>query len=592
MTTSMPFPGGLEDLGAYESRIRRLALSLLREDPAAADDLAQETLVSALGARARPHPEAAWVWLRTILIRHRGRHLGQRERQRGTLQPVAALEPTPSTAELVGRAEMRRAIVEEVFALGEPLGQVLALHHLEGWTTREIAAALERPRNTVKDQLRTGRKRLRGRLRRRLGLDERGMRSALACVAALPAGGVAIHSAARSVEGTLFWKAAGVLLVAAGVAGVFRAVNAGGPGSGAFPESVATAKSPEEPAPGRVAAPEPGPEPPDSRDGRAPARMASGALATADAEVGAASEPVATHEDLSRIDLVIRDFCRESARDESRFPADLREAMNDRDIAPPVDEPRAFEVLSRVLEDLVPTEAREDWIEPFLLFWAGSTRHRLPEDTVLRETLYLFSHALGSEEPSAGLPAELARRSEGFARDLASRDGGRDADEAIRSLRGTDDEARQYLVRHGDVAEWDDRVVDELIAIAASGRSPELREKAIDRLWPRLGGGTERSADLVPTLVELARDEPEVRLAVVRALAMVAPDRTLEVHRRDLISWATDAEVAVRRFAVKGLSAVRRAREKDGRPPIPEVDEALLLAVLDPDETVRDHAAR
>jgi len=126
-------------------RVYRMALAMTG-NPADAEDLAQETLISALSAAERFRGESSEsTWLYSILL-----HKTRRRKARS----VARL-PVPSDSRDVDEASLLLAAL--------PVAQRItaALYYVEDMTVREIACALGVPQVTVRWRLFRARKRLR-----------------------------------------------------------------------------------------------------------------------------------------------------------------------------------------------------------------------------------------------------------------------------------------------------------------------------------------------------------------------------------------------------------------------------------------------
>jgi len=144
-------------------RLRALARSLVR-DAAAADDVIQEACLAALrrGNASRP-------WLVGVvrnLARRRHRDEARRaERERRAARP----EASAADDQAVERAELQRALLDELLALEEPYRSAMLLRHVDGLAHREIARRLRVPAGTVAARLHRGLDLLRGRLDGRFG---------------------------------------------------------------------------------------------------------------------------------------------------------------------------------------------------------------------------------------------------------------------------------------------------------------------------------------------------------------------------------------------------------------------------------------
>ncbi len=146
--------GGLQDLLAERIWLRRLAISLTH-DEAAADDLAQETLLAAV--RKSPavvrRPRA---WLGTVARRlwwNRQRGEARRRHHEDGATPQGRVEPTDR---VVARAELLECLGQMVLALPDPYRVTLLLRFLEGRTHAEIAKRLDVPVETVRTRARRG----------------------------------------------------------------------------------------------------------------------------------------------------------------------------------------------------------------------------------------------------------------------------------------------------------------------------------------------------------------------------------------------------------------------------------------------------
>lgn len=144
---------------------RRLARSLVSDD-ALADDLAQDTWVSAL--RRPPEIRAPLrPWLRKV-VRHNLFNQSRLGRRREARERATGLPPDPASPEdLVGRGEIHRLLVEAVLALKEPYRQVVVLRYFDGLTSAQIAARTNVPPATARGRLKTALDLLREALRAR-----------------------------------------------------------------------------------------------------------------------------------------------------------------------------------------------------------------------------------------------------------------------------------------------------------------------------------------------------------------------------------------------------------------------------------------
>jgi len=136
----------------------RLALSILRHG-ADAQDAVQQAAVKAYLAAERIHPGGERAYFTRIVV-NECRNI-QRSRTRQT--PVAEVPERPA----VGPNDDLRLAVE---ALPEELRLILLMKYMEGYSEKEIAAALEISVPTVKNRLFKARKALRRELREEVEL--------------------------------------------------------------------------------------------------------------------------------------------------------------------------------------------------------------------------------------------------------------------------------------------------------------------------------------------------------------------------------------------------------------------------------------
>src|SRR4051812_47707525 len=122
----------LAALLAQAGWLRRFARALVG-DAAAADDLAQETMLSALG---RPATGAGRAWLAAVarnlaVDRFRGStRRERRERAAHAGDPLIGRVASPE--ELIGDAQIHRQVAEAVARLAEPFRQTVVLRFYEG----------------------------------------------------------------------------------------------------------------------------------------------------------------------------------------------------------------------------------------------------------------------------------------------------------------------------------------------------------------------------------------------------------------------------------------------------------------------------
>lgn len=152
-----------DEILAQADWVRALARRLVR-DEAAAEDLAQETLVLALDAA--PTRVRSWrAWLSTVLHNARAqdaRAEGRRQQRERACARSVAQSAEPVVAE---QLKLHRALVDAVEALAEPYRSTVWLRFFEDLPPRKIAARLEVPVKTVSSRLHRGLAMLRAQLR-------------------------------------------------------------------------------------------------------------------------------------------------------------------------------------------------------------------------------------------------------------------------------------------------------------------------------------------------------------------------------------------------------------------------------------------
>jgi RNA polymerase sigma-70 factor (ECF subfamily) len=140
-------------------RLRRYALTLTR-DPAAADDLVQDTLERAIRKRHLWKRRGSLRgWLYRILY-HVFLNQASRRRKRASELDLDAA-PEPSAAGTPETAIICRDIVSAMQELPPEQRAAIALTAVEGLSYDEAAAALDIPVGTLRSRLSRGRERLR-----------------------------------------------------------------------------------------------------------------------------------------------------------------------------------------------------------------------------------------------------------------------------------------------------------------------------------------------------------------------------------------------------------------------------------------------
>jgi RNA polymerase sigma-70 factor (ECF subfamily) len=150
----------------YETGVFRLALSILG-DPAEADEVLQETFLSAL--RALPsyqEKQSLKAWLYTIALNHSRSHLRKQKvlgRLRTALTSILRVEIQAALApeEAIIQNEKEAAIWQSLRGLNERHRIVLILRYFHELSIAEISEILAVKEGTIHSRLHTAREKLR-----------------------------------------------------------------------------------------------------------------------------------------------------------------------------------------------------------------------------------------------------------------------------------------------------------------------------------------------------------------------------------------------------------------------------------------------
>ena len=167
----------MEELLLHAGWLRRFAVALVK-DLDAAEDIVQETLVAAW---QRPAANTGRPWLARV-ARNAAIDLwrGTDRRPRRELAAAAGdVGTVASPEELIGDAQIHRAVAEAVAALEEPFRQTLVLRFFHGASSADIARSLRTPDGTVRWRLKEGIERVRRHLDARYGQVRRDWVTAL-----------------------------------------------------------------------------------------------------------------------------------------------------------------------------------------------------------------------------------------------------------------------------------------------------------------------------------------------------------------------------------------------------------------------------
>lgn len=142
----------------------------LVEDPAAAEELVQETFASALVSLRRYDRRARLgTWLRAIahnLVRNHWRSHVRRGRAYERLERSAALHPSSDVEALHLREQRARVLSRLLETLPASLREVFVLRDVQGLSVDEVATRLEISAGNVRVRANRARERLRGELER------------------------------------------------------------------------------------------------------------------------------------------------------------------------------------------------------------------------------------------------------------------------------------------------------------------------------------------------------------------------------------------------------------------------------------------
>lgn len=159
-----------ETFGPFVVRYEKLVYAICRQltaDAAAAEDLTQETFLSAYLHRADCPAGYEKPWLARIASNKAKDYLQSAYARHTVLPGEEGLPPglEPSSEELALGNSAAAEIAERIGALREPYRSVCRLHLLEEKTPEETALALGRPVKTVHTQIARGKQLLRRQLK-------------------------------------------------------------------------------------------------------------------------------------------------------------------------------------------------------------------------------------------------------------------------------------------------------------------------------------------------------------------------------------------------------------------------------------------
>jgi RNA polymerase sigma-70 factor (ECF subfamily) len=201
-----------ERLLEHAAWVKRLAARIVW-DSASADDVAQETMVVALGAARPREPGRLRAWLAAIarnVVRRSRRSAMRREWRERVAASPESLEPTD---EIVARASLQRAVVDAVLALAEPYRTTILMRFFDDLPSSTIASRRGEPLETVRTRLKRGLATLRAKLAKELEVETRdgAKRTGLGALAMLVEPGRAVVATSKLATAATLAAAAAVL---------------------------------------------------------------------------------------------------------------------------------------------------------------------------------------------------------------------------------------------------------------------------------------------------------------------------------------------------------------------------------------------
>lgn len=162
----------VDELLQHEDWLRRFVTRLV-QDPGAAADVAQETMLVALRQGPRPGRMRGFLaGVASRLVRMDWRAQSRRRRHEARVGERSA-KAVPSTSEMLDRLETRQLVSRAVAELPEPDRTTVLLRYVEGLSPTEIAHRLHVAPGTIRQRCHRGLQRVRDRLQHELGSDWR-----------------------------------------------------------------------------------------------------------------------------------------------------------------------------------------------------------------------------------------------------------------------------------------------------------------------------------------------------------------------------------------------------------------------------------
>jgi RNA polymerase sigma-70 factor (ECF subfamily) len=174
----------VEMIRAHERLVGRIVARMVR-DPRDREELCQDVFLRVHRGLSRFRAEATLAtWIARIAyraclnhLRVRDPHRYENEAETGSGDAAAAVllaapTPAPGPADQAASGELRRTVREAVDTLPPAYRALVTLHHLEGFSVREVAEVMELPEGTVKVYLSRARRQLRAWLLARHSEDD------------------------------------------------------------------------------------------------------------------------------------------------------------------------------------------------------------------------------------------------------------------------------------------------------------------------------------------------------------------------------------------------------------------------------------
>lgn len=162
-----------ESLQDFEPWVRQIARALVR-DPNQADDLVQQTMLSALESPPKEkHNLRGWFRVATVRFFLKSKRSQKRRTHREKEATIPELDSRPESE--IDRKSIQEQMRRMLADLEEPYRSCITLHFLQGLPVKEISRRLEVPLSTVKYRLDRGLALMRANLDRKFGKRDRWM---------------------------------------------------------------------------------------------------------------------------------------------------------------------------------------------------------------------------------------------------------------------------------------------------------------------------------------------------------------------------------------------------------------------------------